>query len=319
MAGTTGTEPEVRRAAVELAAARLRPDDRAVLLGAGGWFGTTALHLLAGTLGPERLLPTTGRPRTVRAGGRDWALGNFDLERIRGFRPTVVVDLAFLTREKAESAGLGAYVLANSRLTSQFLRTASLPSVRAAVTVSSGAALGLGGHSGWDLDRNPYGFLKRAAESMAVEVAHEGAIGMTVARAWSLSGGFVTRPREYAFSDLILQAREGAIEVRSPRAVWRRYCLVEDFLAAALAEALSGQVQILDSGGPLVELGELAEAIAARMGTSVYARVSDADAGQDRYHSDDGAWREACTRLAFEPADLDEQIDLVAAALAGAR
>ena len=107
MAGTTGGDPAVRPAAVELAAARLRPDDRAVLLGAGGWFGATALHLLAGTLGPERLLPTTGRPRTVRAGNREWALSSFDLERIRDFRPTVVLDLAFLTREKVESVGLG--------------------------------------------------------------------------------------------------------------------------------------------------------------------------------------------------------------------
>ena len=49
----------------------------------------------------------------------------------------------------------------------------------------------------------------------------------------------------------------GSVRVHAAGEVWRRYCLVEDFLAVALTEALDGRVQILDSGGPLVELGEL--------------------------------------------------------------
>ncbi len=258
MSGTAVGDTALRPAAVALASSYLREGDRVLLLGAGGWFGTTALHLLAPSLGAARLRPITGRPRQVRAAGRQWGLEAFDLEQVRAFRPTVVLDLAFLTREKVEALGLEAYVLANSRLTSQFLMAASLPGVRAAVTASSGAALGLGGHSGWDLERNPYGFLKRAAETMAVEAAHESGIGMTVARAWSLSGGFVTRPRDYAFSDLILQAPGGEVGVRSPQEVWRRYSLVEDFLAVALADALGGLVRVLDSGGPLTEIGGLA-------------------------------------------------------------
>ena len=63
----------------------------------------------------------------------------------------------------------------------------------------------------------------------------------------------------------------------------------------------------------------MADAIAARMGTSVHERIRDVQAQPDHYHSDDRVWREACRLLTFDPADLDEQIDWVAAGLASKR
>jgi nucleoside-diphosphate-sugar epimerase len=305
-------------AAAELLGARLDSASRILLLGAGGWFGRTFLDLVERSGSGARVLPLTGRMRTVAVGGREWELGGWDWRRVVDFAPTLVVNCAFLTREKLPELGYDRYVGENVRLTGRFLATLGLASVRSAVTVSSGAAVAA--ETGMpDAETNPYGYLKWSEEIVSRSLAETAGISLVVCRAWSVSGGHVGRPNDYAFSDLVLQAATGRLEVRSAHEVWRRYVSVDDLLAVCCALALDGRSGAVDSGGPLVEMADLAAAVAAELAPgATIERPAVTDAGADRYHSDDASWQEACARLGFAPASLAEQIRAVAAALAGA-
>ena len=137
-----------------------------------------------------------------------------------------------------------------------------------------------------------------------------------VARPYSLSGTLVSRPRRYAFSDLVLQAREGAVHVKAGHEVWRRYVGVDDFFAVCLGVGAlrSGTVS---SAGELVEFGTLADRVNDVLGTgATVTRAERTGAAADDYYTRDSTWDAACGSLAYNPADLDEQIRTVDAYLA---
>jgi len=294
---------------------RLRADARALVLGAGGWFGSTLLNLIEESATEARVLGLTGRPRRVTVGRREWALGGWDWDAVTRFAPTVVVNCAFRTRERVDQLGYQRYVAENVGLSSQFLRTLALPSVEAAVTVSSGAAVMPTGDP-HDVEHNPYGHLKWAEEVLSREVADAHGAAFVVCRAWSVSGPFVKRPLDYAFSELISQAAAGRVLIRAPHEVWRRYTGVDDLLAACIALAGEGWSGDVDSGGSLVELAELARNIVGevRPGIEIERPVADGSP-PDHYHTDDVSWRIACERLRLVPASLGEQIRRAATGL----
>jgi nucleoside-diphosphate-sugar epimerase len=298
----------VRPAAAALLDRRLSPASRVLVLGAGGWFGSTMLALLGSSA--AEVIGWTGRPRHVTIGGRAWELGGWEWAAVARLEPTVVVNCAFLTRERVEQEGFERYVAENGVLTSRFCRTLTLPSVRAAVTVSSGAAVAA---DALDVEANPYGQLKWAEEVLSRNVAERHDVALVVCRAWSVSGPLVLRPRDYAFSDLVLQAAAGTIGIKAAHEVWRRYVGVDELLAVCVSLALDGWSGDVESGGPLVELSDLAQTIAAVLAPGVRIERPDPDgSAPDRYHSDGRSWDEACERVSYVPAPLEEQIRVTA-------
>ena len=282
-----------------------------LLVGATGWFGSTMLALLEGHA--AALLPVASRARDVVVGATTRAIRGWDDAEISAFAPTTVLNFAFLTRDKESTLGAARYATALAELNSRLIRTAELPSVRAMLTVSSGAAIHV--PEGRDLPVGAYGEAKRAEEQLALGIVRPGR-SVLVARAWSVSGALVQRPHDYAFSDLVLQARTGTMEVRSQGEVWRRYCGVDDYLAVCSADLMSGRSGLIDSGGPEVELRDLARLIADRFpGIRPDVRVAPAAGPARWYLSDNSTWQAACGRTGFIPATLEEQIDLVQAAL----
>jgi nucleoside-diphosphate-sugar epimerase len=307
----------VHRAAARLLRKRLGPEDRVLVLGAGGWFGSTLLALLAESATEARVLGLTRLPRRVTVGRHSWDLGGWDWDTVTGFAPSLLLNCAFLTRERVEQTGLKDYVADNVVLTSRFLRTIGLPSVRGALTVSSGAAVDSSGIP--DVELNPYGHLKRAEEILSRDVAAAHDVPLVVSRAWSVSGPLVQRPRDYAFSDLILQVAAGPIQVRAAHEVWRRYVGADDLLAVCLSLAIDGWTGVVDSGGELVEIGDLAKRVAElRPGTQIERPALDGSP-PDRYHSDGQSWSDACRRVKHTEASVEEQIRAVSAVLSGSR
>ena len=307
----------VDSAAANLIQGRLGPESRVLVLGAGGWFGSTFLDLIAGSGCGADVLALTGRPRQLAVGGHEWELRGWDWGLVESFEPSLVVNCAFLTRERADEVGYERYVAENVALSSRFLRTLTLPSVHAAVTISSGAAVAAASELP-DAETNPYGYLKRVEEILSRSVAGAYEVALVICRAWSVSGPFVTRPRDYAFSDLILQASEGRVAIRAAHEVWRRYVGVDDLLAVCVSLAVDGWSGDVDSGGPLVELGELAARIVAELSPGVEIERPPPDGSPpDRYHSDGESWQRACRRLNHVPAPLKQQIRTTAKVVVG--
>jgi nucleoside-diphosphate-sugar epimerase len=275
----------------------LTMQDRVLVLGASGWFGRTFLRLLA----PK--IPVMTCASAIRDHYVTW-----DDDQVQNFNPTVVANFAFLTRDRISEVGIQRFIEVNSSLTKNFIKAAQLPSVKAALTVSSGAAVAFP----LDMETNPYGVLKKREEDAALDLVTERR-SVVVARAWSVSGPDVRTPRKYAFSDLVLQAKSGVIQVNASQPVFRRYVGVEDFLEVSMARLLSGWSGTIDSGGELIEVGELADRIRSIVNPQAsISRLEQTSTEPSIYASDDVSWREACGEAGINPSEIDEQIREVA-------
>jgi nucleoside-diphosphate-sugar epimerase len=305
----------VREAARSLTRSAIGDDDRVLVTGAGGWFGSTVAALLRGV----DAMYVTRSPRRLDAGDTVVTARGWDLADVIAYSPTIVVDCAFVLRDYAAQVGIERYVYENTMLTQRLLRLAQLPSVRRVISVSSGAAVHPVDGTLADVEKHPYEYLKRQAELAVVAAVDPGRTTVVVARPWGLSGSLIQRPQRYAFADLILQARGGRMEIRADHEVWRRYAGVDDFFAVCFAASATGPATI-DSGGDLVEVGDLAARICETLDIHAEVRrVAAGDGPADDYYSSGADWLDWCARLGFVPADLDEQIRAVDRYLQAAR
>ncbi|SON63238.1 hypothetical protein MSIMFI_04768 [Mycobacterium simulans] len=287
-----------------------RIKDRVLVTGASGWLGRTALDLL-GPLG----LPTlalASRSRAIRVGDLEIVCREWDEHEVAEFAPTVVLDCAFLTRDRVADMPLDEFVAANRALTDRLVHATQLPGVRLALTVSSGAGVYPRDALSGPIEDNPYGYLKREAERRLAEAASESGAVPVVARAWSISGAHVQKPQGYALGSMIQHADAGAIRIMARRPVFRRYVLAEELLAVGIAEGGVGPATI-DSGGELVEMAELASRVAAVVHPGAPISRGEVDARDpDRYHSDGQDWDRRCQRWGLASAPLDRQIEITA-------
>jgi len=298
-------------------AAQALGDDRILITGASGWLGRTALDLLA-PLG----LPTlalASQPRTVEIDDAGIECRAWDDRMVVNFAPSVVLDCAFLTREKAAGMPLSEYVTINRILTERLIYATQLRSVRLALTVSSGAAVHPHDSLEAPIADNPYGYLKREAEHRLAQAAAKSGAVPVVARAWSISGAYMQKPQNYALGSMIRDAHSGTVRITARRPVFRRYILAEELLAVGIAEGGVGPATI-DSGGELVEMAELAARIVAVVRPdAVISRDEMELQDPDRYHSDGVDWERRCNRWDLASTSLDHQIEITArGVLAGA-
>jgi nucleoside-diphosphate-sugar epimerase len=291
-------------------AAKTLGDDRVLVTGASGWLGRTALDLLAPLGLPT--LAVASRARKIRVGGCEVECHVWEDGEVAAFAPTVVLDCAFLTRDRVAGMPLGDYVAVNRTLTERVVYATRLPGVRLALTISSGAAVSP--HDALDgrVEDNPYGYLKREAERRLSQAAAESGAVPVVARAWSISGAHVQKPEAYALGSMILAAASGAIRITARHPVFRRYVLAEELLALGIAEGSIGPATI-DSGGELVEMADLAERIAAVVRPDAVISRDEVDPREsDNYHSDGRDWEKRCQRWDLASASLDRQIEITA-------
>ncbi|OBJ55173.1 NAD-dependent epimerase/dehydratase family protein [Mycobacterium asiaticum] len=291
-------------------AAQALGDDRLLVMGASGWLGRTALDLVA-PLG----LPTlalSSQNRVIDVGGTKVECRSWNDREVAAFAPTVVFDCAFLTRDRIVDMPLNHYVSTNRALTERLVCTTKLPSVRLAITLSSGAAVYPRDALEDAIDVNPYGYLKREAEQRLAQAAADNGTVPVILRAWSISGAHVQKPASYALGSMIRGAKLGAIHIVARRPVFRRYVLAEELLAIGLAEGSLGPATI-DSGGELVEMAHLADRIAAVVNPDAVITRGEVDPrSPDRYHSDGLDWEAHCAKWHFASAPLDRQIELTA-------
>ena len=326
MVPTSDWPPLVRPEAAALVADAIG-GRRVLVTGASGWFGRTMVALLVagGRRTDEHGLmcvASRGRVETV-AGVGDVPVRAWAHDEVVEFAPEVVINCAFLTRDKVELLGRDRYSEAVTRLSQRFLETVQLPSVSHVVSISSGASLTAWGDAETDARANPYGFRKAVEERDLMAAASERGIGATVLRAWAMSGPFVQRPRDYLFSSLVVQAlaarsRPGAtIQVDSAAPVWRKFAAVDEALAVAIAVARRGGVTLVDTGGPLVEAGGLARRVIELLAPGATVQRPQARDGdvENRYFAEGDAYEAQCRDVGLSPSDLDDQILRTAALL----
>ena len=286
--------------------------ERVVVLGASGWVGRTACNWL-NEMGTELLL-FAGRNRSETIGKSTFRFYTFDQKKIKDFKPTAVIDAAFITREKVVAFPLSNYIQMNTELIEQGLELQRLSSVEKFIGISSGASVPhlTPGHP--ELEVDPYGALKATYEERLIENPDLRA-KTTIGRIWSVSGDLVTKPAMFAFSSLIQQALVGHIDIHAMHRIWRRYVDLEDFLKVVTLSS-PGDSRVIDSGGRLVEIHKLAELIFSelKIAPSISRNLAPASS-DDLYYSNGTTWEEAVKKIQFAPLTLEQQISKVLAAL----
>ena len=294
-----GLKLEARR----LVSRCVKSSDRVLILGYSGWFGSSASELLART-GAQILGSNSKGLKMITDGPKHVYADMF--QGCKEFEPTIVIDSAFLTREKIQVLGTEAYISINRTLMQQSLEISDLNSVERFIGISSGAAKEPLNSDRAALLEDPYGALKSEYEYLLMTSDLRVKESTVLLRAWSMSGPHVRNPELFAFFDLIKQSKSQIMRIRSDAHVYRRYSDVEDLLAVGLASTTGGS--IVDSGGELVEIGELAKIIREVLGSTakIYREVSSSE--DDHYYSDGDIWIEEASRVGLSPKALREQI-----------
>lgn len=285
----------------------MRPDDRLLVLGGGGWFGTSLLETLGSVLPESQVQAVAARKRDLRLPQANWHLDLWDPQRIHDFAPTVVANFAFLTRDKIALLGEREFRETNEELLARFEWVSTLKTVRAVLTASSGAVL--------SESPDAYGQLKLQEERIA-RASRSATRSSVIARAFSVSGPWVQRPEAYAFSDLVGQAGSGEMYVVADRPTWRRYVDAGDFLAVALALALAQENALVESGGELIEMRDLARKVRAVVNPGASLNFEEHCTTANSIYASDGlTWQKSCESLSYRPIGLVEQIRRTAAVL----
>lgn len=302
----------IRHEAQELWLNNLRSGDRVLVTGAGGWFGRTAVAMTRES--GLALLATGSKDQQIEIDGQSQAVQAQDLEVIAAFKPTVVIDTAFATREMHLVLGHKGYVETNQKLIDQSMAIAVLPSVRKFVGFSSGVTMHLAGQKSFSLEENPYAAQKRIYENRLEKLANSLEIDASIARVWSVTGCYFTKgAAAFAFTDLIAQAKLGLIEIKAKHFVHRRYCAIEDVLALCLLPRVSGSKTIIDTGGDLIELSELAKLVVDLINPHAdILREVDPGLPADDYHSDAKDWNKLQNFVGLPSDSISNQVIRVA-------
>lgn len=305
---SNGNIPLTSDAARDFIRANLPNDARLAITGASGWLGRTLVSLLAQDEVP--MLCLGSKTRAVELYGSSFQVYRFERKLVESFKPTVLVDFATLTREKRGGMDASEYTRVNEELLESALNIFSLETVRSVIFTSSGvASIARSDDSG--VPSEPYAEFKVKTEDsflISAERLGKSALGL---RPWSVSGPMVTKPSTFAFSSIMTQALAGQVAITADRPVNRRYVSVDDLLAIGfgLMSKPGLKFEMIDSGGELVEIQELAEKAFKHLGTSsrIHRELSP-NQTPDNYYSDNSSWESAIRYLNYQPESLDQQI-----------
>jgi UDP-glucuronate decarboxylase len=281
----------------------VKSSDRVLILGYSGWFGSSASELLTRT-GAQILGSNSRGLRMITDGPKNIYASMF--QGCKEFEPNIVIDSAFLTREKIQVLGAEAYISINKTLIQQALEISELKSVERFIGISSGAAKGPLTSTPLALLEDPYGALKSEYENLLVTSGSRVKEGAVLLRAWSMSGPHVRNPELFAFFDLIKQSKSRIMKIGSNAHVYRRYSDVEDLLAVGLASTTGGLA--VDSGGELIEIGELARIIREVLGSTARIHREVTSSEDDHYYSEGDCWNDKASKVGLTPRTLREQI-----------
>lgn len=300
-------ESSISKHALDLTGSFLTKDDRVLIIGGTGWIGRTSATI-ASLIGIPSLL-IASNSRNFQIAEQTFAARKWNEEEIVEFDPTVIIDAAFITREFAPNYSTSDYLEINRRMTKRFISASRGRSVRKVLTFSSGAAVAQGHQKNeLSIDTDLYGYLKNESEDIVMKAFKDSELEFSLVRIWSVSGALATKVNEFAFSDFIDQARTNKINISSESKVYRRYCLAEEVIAIGLHHD-SRRDGILDTGGTLVEIRDLAKLVAKVLNPTAKVYESEVKSPlENHYYSDSRQWDAELSRHHFIPASIEEQI-----------
>jgi UDP-glucuronate decarboxylase len=253
-----------------------RKDIVFVVTGATGWLGRVSLDYLESRFGSDfnrrvvafaskagAVTLTSGKVVSYRALA---SIGDLPQGRY------VFLHCAFLGKERVQDLSLTDFVRLNEMISRKVCETARRVEVDGLFVPSSGAVYSDGGNLDVDLERNPYGVMKRRDEERFGNLAEELGVPLVMPRVFNIAGSYINKLNSYALSSIIMDilARR-PVALRAAHPVVRSYVHAGDLIALALACLEEGRKETLlfDTAGEVeIEVGDLARLALEVMGAT---------------------------------------------------
>ncbi len=281
-----------------------------VINGGTGWLGIATLRALERIKYIENIEITSSNGRTFMAHD----LGEFKTKKLTNntkidFKTDILVNLAFKTRDYISVLGEEKYTKINLEILKSSFILAKHLKPKSIVIVSSGV-VSRNLDSQGKLDNTQYTKLKNLEEETFTQIAKNIGANLVILRMWGGSGRDLTSPFKYAIGDLIRQAlTKDKIIVSSEQLTYRRYSDASQQLEIAIRCALSRKNLVFDSGGHIVEMGELANIIKNTLQPNLeIVRKLDTNLPADKYYSESSQFEIFAQEYGIELLTLKQQI-----------
>ena len=285
---------------------------RIVIAGAGGWIGLATLDLLHAALGDQfearvHAFGSNARTLTLRTGMTIAQRPLADLALLP-LAPTILLHLAFLTKDRAEAMDEAAYRAANRSIDDQIVAALDAIGTQAIFVASSGAAASTSPAPAMRL----YGSLKREQESRFADWADRANQRAVITRIFNISGPYINKQGSYALAAFILDALAGGpIRIRASHPVIRSYVSIRELMSLVFALLLDDSEDItrFDSGGEAMELQAVAQAVADQFVAIAIARPPLDPAMVDDYTGNGGTYSALLSRHRLVPVPFARQVE----------
>ena len=300
--------------APHIADALRKSGHRIVITGAGGWLGMATLELLADALGDGliervRCFGSSARKLELMTGAVIEQRPLDEIARLAA-TPSLILHLAFLTKDRAEVLDEEQYRAANRALSRTVLQALDALGAEGVFVASSGAAARADDPAASPAMRL-YGSLKREDEDAFASWAADRGKTAVIARIHNLAGPHISVGKSYALASFIRSALAGGpIVVQAPHDVVRAYVAIRELMSLVFAMLLAapGQVRRFDSGGEPMEMEEIAAAVARYFGDCPTDRVQRSDAPADVYLGDAVSYRALLREFAIDEVSFSAQV-----------
>jgi nucleoside-diphosphate-sugar epimerase len=226
------------------------------------------------------------------------------------------IQLAFKTRDHIAKLGIDRYEEINNKIINESVQAIKQTNPSHVVMVSSGVV------SQWLSDSknrtyDSYIKMKLTEEEEITKICRFLGINLVNLRLWGASGRHMTEPLKYAIGDLIHQNLTAEyLEIRSGHPVYRRYADASQQMELCIRQALSGENLILESGGIVLEIQELAEKIIETSGSKKrIKRIGGKSKESDRYYSTSKKMEDLADSLNLNLMGIESQILLTSQAV----
>jgi nucleoside-diphosphate-sugar epimerase len=266
------------------------------VIGGSSWVGANVIHFARNQGVELSVFGSQGREAVIA--GKSQQIHPYETDAILGRYFDYVWDCAFVSKARLHSnPNLSAV---NDYLAEKSIEIFSQGSYSSFVYFSSGAAIA-------EHEQSSYGRTKRYVESELSKLNKLMNNDLKLIRLWSISGPFCPRPLDFALTSMILEAKKlGKITLKSNGLVWRRYASIEQIIELVVsAQNLQGP---LDSGGPLIEMLELAENVAQVMDRQVHIENTRINEIESQYFARDMSFELLLLANGITPMGIRQQI-----------
>ena len=289
-------------------------NQRIIVTGAGGWLGLATLHLIANAIGEhwtERVacFGSSHRVLTLQDGRSIIQCPLEELENL-DFRPSLLLHLAFLTKDRVSEMDEAEYRSANRKLAHIVHSALNRIGVNGIFIASSGAAYSANNNDAAH-DMQVYGQLKLDDERLFNDWAESEGKTAVITRIFNVAGPYINKHQTYALASFIRDAlAKRPIAIRASHRVVRGFVAIRELMSLVFALLLADGSGIwhFDTGGEAMELAELAEAVAVAIGPVPVERASIQSDQTDYYVGDKQPYNLLLKKYGVQSVPLIEQI-----------